>query len=448
MSATPISSLMSAKESKLAHAQTEASLVFQAPLKFRVHTRAYTDHAIFETEMERIYSRTWVYVGHESEIPNPGDFKTTHIGLQPVIVTRSQDGTLNVMVNRCVHRGAVVCREARGNAARFNCPYHGWVYDLSGKLKGVSERHEQGGYGENFEPPKSLYRLPRVDAYRGLIFASFNSDVSLLKEWLGKAKDVIDRKFDLSPSGEIVLKARPYVSRYKGNWKFQYENLVDPYHFMHTHKGFVKLQFKYGDSTGDYGVHKGGSAKDMRAIRMRGASWSCRNGHAVIEKPASSSEPFLHGENGEYFRQLHDKYGEEQFLKIAGQGSTAVFPNLGMIHQQLRVWRPIAPDMTEVTVYLYELKDAPDSFNEGMLRSQERFYGPAGYGQSDDVEIFSLNQQGLAGSAVEWLILERGIETDVLTDEGDYRGLPASEAPQRALWREWDHLMNGTEHAR
>ena len=416
-------------------------LVMQAPLKFRVHTRAYTDPAVFETEMERVFSSTWVYVAHQSEIPKIGDFKTTHVGLQPVIVTHGADNNFNVMVNRCVHRGSVVCREARGNATEFSCPYHGWVYTIDGKLAGVSERRDPGSYGEHFEPPEGLFRLPRIESYRGLIFASFNAQVPPLLEFLGRTKNIIDRKLNLSPSGEIVLKSRPYVSRYKGNWKFQYENLVDPYHFMHTHKGFVQLQFKYGDTTGDFGVHKGGSVKDMRAIRLRGASWSCKYGHAVLEKPAPSPDPFLSGEYGDFYGKLKVQHGDEEFLKIAGQGSTAVFPNLGMIHQQLRVWRPIAVDLTEVTVYPYELKDAPDSYNEGMLRSQERFYGPAGYGQADDAEVFSLNQQGLAGTALDWLILERGIETDVLDESGDYRGMPASEAPQRALWREWTRLM-------
>jgi benzoate/toluate 1,2-dioxygenase alpha subunit len=126
---------------------------------------------------------------------------------------------------------------------------------------------------------------------------------------------------------------------------------------------------------------------------------------------------------------------------MTGKLSASIFPNLGLIHNQVRVWRPIAPDLTEVTIYPYELKGAPEGYNEGMLRSQERFYGPAGHGQADDVEIFARNQQGLSGSAVQWLILERGVETDEPIGEGDFRGLTTSEAPQRALWREWDKLM-------
>jgi phenylpropionate dioxygenase-like ring-hydroxylating dioxygenase large terminal subunit len=417
------------------------TLLMQTDDKFRVHTRAYTDQTVFAAEMERVFSRTWIFVAHDSEIPLPGDYKTSHVGLQPVVVTRGEAGQINVFVNRCIHRGAVVCREARGNAKEFICPYHGWLYGNDGKLVAVSERREPGGYSDKFDPPEGLFRLPRVDSYRGFIFASFNADVPPLTQHLGRAKTLIDRKLNLSPEGEIVLRSRPLVVRYQGNWKFQAENIVDAYHFMHTHKGFVQLQAKYGDSTGDFGVHKGGSAKAMRKLRFMGSTWNCVYGHGMLENPAGDVDSYLNGDFGEFYRGIQAQHGEEEFNWIAGKGAASIFPGMGIIHHQVRTWRPIAPDMTEVSIYPYELKGAPAAFNEGMLRSQERFYGPAGHGAADDVDIFARNQQGLAGNAVDWMILERGLDTDELVEGGDYRGLPASEAPQRALWREWTRLM-------
>jgi phenylpropionate dioxygenase-like ring-hydroxylating dioxygenase large terminal subunit len=416
-------------------------LVRKSPRTFRVHTRAYTDPAIFRAEMERIFNRTWVFVAHESQIPKPGDFQTSYMGQQPVIVSRDQEGQVHVLVNRCRHRGAVICREGHGSATEFNCPYHGWVYGLDGKLISMSERREAGGYADDFDAPDGLHRPARVEVYRGFIFASFNRDVPPLQDHLGRAKGVIDRKLDMSPVGQIEFVSRPYVSRYQGNWKFQAENIVDEYHFMHTHKGFVQLQAKYGQTTGDFDVHKGGSAKTMRKVRFSGVTWDCVNGHGLVETPSGEIDSYLSGEFGEYFESIRDRHGAETLASMTGKLSASIFPNLGLIHNQVRVWRPIAPDMTEVTIYPYELKGAPAGYNEGMLRSQERFYGPAGHGQADDVEIFARNQQGLAGSAVEWLILERGLGSDVLDAEGNYKGLTTSEAPQRALWREWDRLM-------
>ena len=419
------------------------ALVDTRPHRFRVHTRAYTDPAVFEAEMERIFHGTWSFIGLESELPNPGDYKTVSIGLQPVIACRGEDGKINVMVNRCVHRGAVVARESRGNVREFNCPYHGWVYAHDGRLVAISERRDTGGYSEHFDAPEGLHRLPRVESYRGFLFASLNPDVAPLEQHLGHAKTLIDRRLAMSPVGQIRLRSKPYVARYQGNWKFQIENINDAYHFMHTHKGFVALQAKYGDSTGDFGLHQGGTDKAMRAVRFRGATWDLPGGHAQIERPALHLEEDLNGEFAEYFRGLQAQHGAEAMEWIAGKTSGTIFPNMGMIHQQIRTWRPIAPDLTEVEIYPYELVGAPDAFNEGMLRSQERFYGPAGHGMADDVDIFARNQQGLAGTAVEWMILERGLDTDQRQPNGDYKGQAGSEAPQRAVWREWLRLMAG-----
>ena len=416
-------------------------LILDAPHTYRVHTKAYTDQAVFEAEMHRIFDRTWIYLCHESEIRNPGDYRTSHIGLQPVIVTRGDGGEINVLVNRCVHRGSVVCREARGTANYFRCPYHGWVYSKDGSLAGISMRDGDGGYSERFDEPPGLMRVPRVASYRGLVFASFNPDVESLEEHLGKATLVLDSKIDQSPAGELELRSDPYVVVYKGNWKFQAENIVDGYHFTFVHESFVKLQEVYGDSTGDFGVHKGHGMAETRKIRAKGVSYACPQGHGLSVKPSDNLEPLLKGQFGDYWSGLLAKHGPGKTAYVAGSAAASIFPNLGIIHHQIRTWRPLAPGLTEVTVYPYDLKGAPEALNVGWLRSQERFYGPAGHGMPDDVEVFALNQQGLDASAVDWLILERGVDTERLNDDGEYVGTPSSETPQRAFWRRWKRLM-------
>jgi benzoate/toluate 1,2-dioxygenase alpha subunit len=417
-------------------------LVVEASHTFRVHTRAYNDPAVFKAEMKLIFEKTWVFVAHTSELPEPSDFKTSYVGVQPVIVTRGENGDISVLVNRCVHRGAVLCRDMHGNARQFECPYHGWVYQNDGKLIGLTHAREKGGYSEHFKTPEGLFKLPRVEVYRGLIFASFNPDVSPLEQHLGRAKTLLDRRMNLSASGEIAFRSRPFVARYKGNWKFQSENIVDDYHFVFTHSAFIDLQGKYGDSTGNFGLHPGGSAAEMRKARYRGNVWGCDQGHGILDAPSANVDAFLNGPFAEHYRTLQQLHGPEEFSWIVGRGIASIFPTLGTIHQQMRVWRPLAPDLTEVMIYPYELKDAPDGLNEGMLHSQERFYGPAGHGMPDDVEMFASNQQGLDGGAVEWLILERGVDTDARVDNGDYHGQPSSEACQRSFWRQWNRLMN------
>ncbi|VCU71291.1 2-halobenzoate 1,2-dioxygenase large subunit [Pigmentiphaga humi] len=409
--------------------------------QFLVRTEAYTDADVFELEMRRIFERTWIYVGHESELPDAGSFKTAQVGRQPIIVLRDKQGGLGAFFNRCVHRGAALLREAEGTVQELRCPYHGWVFDLSGKTRLVSERNDPGGYGPGFEQPEGLVPVPRLESYRGLLFVSMDPQIVPLERYLGLMKEVIDAKLDLSPTGRIVVASKPYVARYQGNWKLQTENIVDAYHFMHTHGAFVKLQAKFGDTTGDFGVHKGRSTREMREQRFRGATWSCLYGHGYAQVPAADTDALLDGEFGGLYRALHAQHGDEGFARIASKVTSTVFPSMGMIHQQIRVWRPISPEETEVLIYPYEIEGAPEAFNAGMLRSQERFYGPSGFGMTDDTEIFARVTQGLRADHVKWLVFDRGMDTDEQTASGDFRGLPSSEAPQRALWREWSRLM-------
>ena len=417
-------------------------LVLEEPHKFRIHTRAYNDRAVFDAEMRNIFEHVWIFVGHTSEIPNSGDFKTSYIGKQPVIVVRTDAGEIRVMVNRCVHRGSVICRELSGNARQFECPYHGWVYQNDGKLSSIPHAKELGGYSEHFDRPEGLYLVPRVEIFRGLIFACLDPHVQTLDSFLGRAKQLLERRFNLCPSGEIVFRSKPFVARYKGNWKFQSENIVDDYHFIFTHTAFIDLQAKYGDTTGNFGLHPGGSASEMRKSRYRGNVWGTDQGHGMLDAPAISTDTFLNGPFSDHYRKILEKVGEEEFKWVVGRGIASLFPNTGIIHQQIRTWRPIAPDLTEVTIYPFDLKDAPESFNQGMLHAQERFYAPSGHGAPDDVEMFASNQHGLDGASIEWLLLERGVDTDERLPDGDYRGQPSSEACQRGFWRAWNRLMS------
>lgn len=194
----------------------------------RIHRSVYTDAQIFELEMERIFGQTWLYVGHESEIDEPGDYKTTHMGLQPVIVSRSEDGGIHVLYNRCTHRSATVCQYERGNSSFFRCDYHGWTFRNDGTVIGQT-------FASGYDPRDcdradfNLVAVPRVDRYRGMIFASMAEEGPSLEDHLGNAKEFIDLFVDLSPVGEIEVNAGTHRYTYGGNWKLQSENGVDGY---------------------------------------------------------------------------------------------------------------------------------------------------------------------------------------------------------------------------
>ena len=167
----------------------------------RVHSRVYTDSQIFADEMERIFHRGWVFVGHASEIPEPGDYRLAWVGRYPIIMVRGADGEVRLLSNRCRHRANTVCQLERGNTRFFRCDYHGWMYRNDGSLASVSYPE---GYDRSFDKADfGLIPLPRMATYRGFVFGSIAPDGMTLADYLGPASDQIDLFCDLSPLGEI-----------------------------------------------------------------------------------------------------------------------------------------------------------------------------------------------------------------------------------------------------
>ena len=165
----------------------------------RVHRLIYTDPAIFQAEMTNIFGAVWVYLGHESQIPNRDDFITVRLGLRPLILLRDFAGKIRALFNRCAHRGTTLCRKDRGSARIFTCPYHGWSFLNTGKLRAVPW---PDGYACDFKDAKyNVAQVPRVDSYRGFIFATLNPDAPSLVDYLGPIAEPIDQWLDRQPKG-------------------------------------------------------------------------------------------------------------------------------------------------------------------------------------------------------------------------------------------------------
>ena len=210
----------------------------------RVHRLIYTDPAIFAAEMTHIFGAVWVYLGHESQIANKDDFITVRLGLRPIILLRDSQGRIRALFNRCTHRGTTLCRKDKGSARIFTCPYHGWSYLNTGKLRAVPW---PDGYACDFNDAKfNVAQVPRVESYRGFIFATLNPEAPSLIDYLGAITKPIDEWLDRQPKGRIrVCEANRL--KFKGNWKLAYDNSGDGYHVVFSHRSLLEMENRLAD---------------------------------------------------------------------------------------------------------------------------------------------------------------------------------------------------------
>jgi phenylpropionate dioxygenase-like ring-hydroxylating dioxygenase large terminal subunit len=393
-------------------------------LEDRVHTSLYVDPAIFDDEMDKIFENTWVWVAHASEVPEAGSFKMSHVGRQPVIVTRGKDGRVNVLLNRCRHRAGSVCEQQTGKTGFFVCRYHGWSYDLSGQLRGVPHAK---GYDASFN--KSDYPLVplRVEEYSGLIFATFRKDIPPLDDHLGAAKKWIDL-FMKQDAGYGIKVAGSHRFRFRGNWKIQLENTTDAYHFPIVHRSFLSSLDEETEDLFDV-LGQGGWVEDLG------------NGHSVmvmmpdlidIEKDTDVPMPDRFQSLAAELAKDHSPDQVRRIVRaVGGTGfNVNIFPNIACSMSFFRVLRPVAVDETEITHVALAMKEGPDAANRARLRLHEHFQGPMGFGTPDDAEGWERVQRGAAAGESLWIMLNRNKPQDVSAETG-----------MRAAYQMWKRMM-------
>lgn len=407
-----------------------SNLVEESNGRFRVSSKLYSSPEIFDQEMRDIFGSTWVYLAHESQIPDSGDYITTTIGIQPVIVTRLEDQSIAVLLNRCAHRGAVVCREGRGHADTFRCPYHAWVYANDGRLVAPAQRT---GYPEEFQSWNlNLDRVPRVETYRGLIFASISSDVEPLSQRLRHIKRYIDAWDDRSPNGHTSVFSAVQEYVFPGNWKFQMENGVDGYHGNYVHESFAKLLDRSGE------LSLGSLTRSRNQLGSLNFSKGFPYGDGLLERSEGMLGTFDSSRYPKYREQLKDAFGEERARDIVIQRNIFIFPNLYLFESHIRVIRPLKHDSSVVEVYPTILGGADQEVNSARLREHERFFGPASFGATDDIEMFVSAQSGARADYFEaWFDMSRGLYREKLNEDGSRVGHSTDEVPQRSAYRQW-----------
>ena len=421
----------------------------------QVHRRVYTDPAIFDLEMQRIFEGGWIYVGHASQVPNPGDYFATTMGRQPVLLVRHKDGSLKLLHNRCAHKGARIGIEPGGHVRHFRCGYHGWVFDTDGSVMHIplEEGYQHTGFGRDCAL-RNIQPVARMDVYRGFVFGSLNANVPGLRQWLAGCESSIDNMVDRAPEGELEVAGGVMRYRHNSNWKFFVENLNDLMHAVVAHNSSsgtakqVAKQFLGEDAppnatieilspfTAQY------SFFDKMGVEVfdHGHSFSGRN---ISIHAAYSDIP-------DYQARMEAAYGVERTREIfsTNRHNTIYYPNLtikGAI-QTARVVKPVSVDETIIETYQFRLKGAPDALLERTVHYSNLINSAANLVGPDDYEQYRRMQEGLASQANDWVSLHRYMGADLLEADGSRHALGTSDMVFRNQFAHWQNMMSEPAH--
>ena len=415
-----------------------------------VHRDVYRSQELFDLEMERLWHNTWIYVGHDSQVPQPGDYYTTELARQPVILLRDEDGAVRVLMNRCAHKGARLVSAMSGHCEKnlLRCPYHGWTYRLDGSVRTIPLK---GGYEGTAlaESPnaKGVVSLTHVVNYRGFVFARLGTKGPGFHEYFGAALSSIDNMVDRSPEGRLEVAGGVLRYLHDCNWKMFVENLNDTMHPMVAHESAAGTAKKlWADKPED-------TPKPMAIEQflpfVNGYSFFDKMGVHIYENGHSyTGVNFSIHSNyaavGEYETLMENVYGAERARAILGEvrHNTVYYPSLtikGAI-QAIRVVRPLAPDRTLIESWTLRLVGAPPQLLRRTLMYSRLINAPTSVVGHDDRHCYRAIQEGLASDGNDWISLHRNHSAaESSSIAGDYNG--TSEISMRAQFRAWQQFM-------
>ena len=416
----------------------------------RVHRSIYTDPEIFELEMERVWGRSWIYVGHESQIQKPGDYFTTEVARQRVILIRHSDGSFNVLFNRCAHKGAQVLADTSGNARILRCGYHGWTYETDGTLRSVcgSEEAYEGTKFRRGKPCSNLKSLPRVESYRGFVFASLSSEGPDLETWLGPIATSFDNMVDRSPEGELEVTGGVLRYMHDSNWKFFVENLNDMLHALNTHQSSSQTAKVVAKSLPDgeplpQAIEILSPFTETIDFFEKMGIHAFEHGHSYSGGRISIHSAY--SEMPDYTRAMEEAYGKERMEDILSlnRHNTVVYPSFtlkGAI-QTVRVVKPIAVDKTLIESWTFRLKGAPDEMLQrsilycNLINSSANLVGP------DDYESYHRQQHGLQTQGNDWVSMHRYLGKEENDPDGGWQANGSSDMVFRTQFKAWKAYM-------
>jgi nitrite reductase/ring-hydroxylating ferredoxin subunit len=413
-----------------------------------VHRDVYRCPRVFALEMQRLWARAWLFVGHDSQVPEPGDFVALQLASQPVLMLRREDSAIAVLHNRCAHRGAPLVPEGPGRAGRaLRCPYHGWAYRLDGRIAGVPQR---GGYaGSGFDEAAAAQGLTaygEVAVHRGFVFARARADGPGFAEALGELLDALDLIADRSPQGRLRVAGGVLRSVVRANWKLYLENVNDAFHPPSTHASVT------GAAGSTWAAAAAPGQEPPLALRQLlpfGAGFDffdqmgarlLPHGHSILGTRQSIHTGYG-GLDAQALRAAHGEVRAARVLTFAPQ-NVVFYPSMALkgSPQVMRVLRPLAPDRTLLEAWAFEPEGAgPQALRSALLYNRQVF-SPLSMVAHDDLHLFEGQQHRLAADGNPWVSLHRGARAD--TPEAPPRDVGGlDEGLLRNQYRAWAELM-------
>jgi nitrite reductase/ring-hydroxylating ferredoxin subunit len=439
-----------------------------------VALRLFTDPEIYRWELERLFTKAWVVLAHESEVPNPGDYVSRSIGQDPVIVSRDEDGQIHVLLNVCAHRGMQVCRAEYGRTKTFRCPYHGWIYGLDGSLKGVPAEREI--YGDRLDHSGFALLEARVEVFVGMVWASWDPIAPSLDDYLGEFKFYLEVEFARSDRGlEVVGPPQRWII--PANWKYPADQFAcDGYHVMTLHRAMKEVGL-FGPLEDlkeilmgvDVSTPQGHGLRcvSARRVAMRSGRNPAQTGTGdgsaqltVRERLGSSIPPGL---TPEMLDQPERNLSPEQLRLLANNrpGVGQVFPTGAFINGggmgadfrlaaaiSWRTWIPRGPDKVEVMYWCMVERDAPEEYKAAMRRATIQIYTSSGLIDQDDAEAWSGTHRVIGGAmAQRRRATYKGLLGERRPENWPGGGLvydgPSSDDNQWNWWQRYREFMTG-----
>lgn len=416
------------------------------------------DMEVYRLELERVFGRSWLFMAHDSMIANPGDYITTFMGEDPVIVIRDGASCVRVFLNRCRHRGVQLCPFDRGNARSFSCPYHGWTYSSDGKLINVPDFE---AYGGALDPEGlGLIEVPRVESYGGFIFANLDRAAMPLSDYLGDMRFYFDKMFGRVDAGGVEMSPIKQRVVSNHNWKIAADNGSDIYHFGMTHAGSIQTLQDYGEFMPEEGfgdsLYLVTNDKDGAPPHSLLCAKSVVDAHGYDTRMADA----LDEESRAYIERRHadlaqlDRRIAPGYFAVAGIFPSLLIVDMGPLSAGvvIELWHPKGPNRTETWLYVFVEKNAPPALKKFSAQQMMRFHSFSGSVVPDDHENWERLNAGTAPSFSRRTLLNytQGLgDFDGTQDfvAGRFTELPGkvgygmSERGGRALYRYWLKMM-------